>query len=435
VLQTIHQDGYLIEGAADGFLTTPAAAVDLCRRVGLESQLIGPDAAHRQALVVHRGKLQPIPQGFVVMAPSKLRPLLTTPILSWRGKLRAASELMVPRGKADVDESLESFVCRRFGRELFERLVQPLMGGIYTADPARLSIDATMPRFRKMEREHGSLLRAMLRNRQPAPATSGARYGQFATLQAGMAALVEALTNRLPPDAVRLQSPLQRMTPLERGGWRLEVGGVDPQSLTVDGLIVAGPAHQAAKLIAGVDDVAAAELKQIEYASCAVVSLGYSRSQIGHPLDAFGFVVPLVEERTILSCSFSSVKYPGRAPAESVLLRVFVGGACQSGLLQLTDQQITELAEREVGQLLQIRGEPRITRLVRQHRAMPQYHVGHVVRVASIEDRLKRFPTLALAGSALHGVGVPGCIQTGEAAANRVVENLAKHPQPQLQSL
>jgi oxygen-dependent protoporphyrinogen oxidase len=428
VLETQHCDGFLIEAAADNFLTTPPAAVDLCRALGIDDGLISTNSQHRQTFVIRRGRLQPIPLGFLVMAPSRIRPMLRTRVLSARGKLRVGLECLVPRRTSHDDESLASFVRRRFGREMFERLVQPLVGGIYTADPERLSIDATMPRFREMEREHGSLIRATLRQRRMHAAENccGARYGQFAALRRGMSTLVNALAERLPHGSVRLAAPVDAIEPLVDGGWFVLVGGAHPHRLKVDGVILATPAHRTASILATLDSAAANNLAQIEYASCAVISLGYRRDQIRHPLNGFGLVVPLVEQRSVLSCSFSSVKYEARAPEDSVLLRVYMGGVCQSGLLHLPDDQLVQLAEREVADLLQIRGEPVIRHLTRQRRAMPQYHVGHRDLVAKINERLTRFSTLALAGSAYGGVGVPACIQSGKDAAERVLSRLTK---------
>jgi oxygen-dependent protoporphyrinogen oxidase len=426
VLETTHRDGFLIEAAADNFLTTPPFAVELCRAAGIEGSLIGTDAEHRQTFVVRRGRLQPIPPGFVVMSPSRIGPMLRTPVLSLRGKLRVGMEYFISPKAGNEDESLASFVRRRFGREMFERLVQPLVGGIYAADSERLSIAATMPRFREMEQEHGSLIRAALKQRRTqSPETgSGARYGHFATLRRGISALVAALAERLPPAAACCASPVHDLVPLGGDRWSLSIGGERPRRLEVDAVIVATPAHVAARLLARLDSAAADDLAQIEYSSCAVVSLGYRRDQIKHPLNGFGFVVPLIEERTILSCSFASVKYEGRAPAGHVLLRVFIGGACQRGLLRLPADQLMQLAEREVADLLNIEGKPMLREMARHHRAMPQYHVGHRDRVAAITRRLARFPTLALAGNAYEGVGIPACVQSGAAAANRILPRL-----------
>jgi oxygen-dependent protoporphyrinogen oxidase len=203
--------------------------------------------------------------------------------------------------------------------------------------------------------------------------------------------------------------------------------------MVVDGVILATPAPHAANLLQEFDQPLAEDLQQIEYASCAVVSLGYRREQIGNALDGFGFVVPLVENRLILSCSYSSVKYAGRAPDDCVLLRVFIGGACQSGLLQLPREQLMELAQREVASLLQIRGEPMLQYIVRQKRAMPQYQIGHCERVRRIESRLAHFPSFAIASNSLHGVGVPACIAGGERAAEQINRCLLEinHPSSQ----
>ncbi len=434
VIRTTKKDGFLVESAADNFITTSPVAINLCQRLGLGAELIGTNPQGRGAMVVCRGKLEPIPSGFLVMAPSRIWPILTTRILSTMGKLRAGLEVFIPKRRQRGDESLKAFVCRRFGYELFERLVQPLVGGIYTADPSRLSVAATMPRFPEMEQKHGSLLRAMMRQRREAghakPENSGgARYSQFMTLRGGMSTLTDALANSLPAGTIQLDSPVCAIVPSENGRWSLRIAKGDQKWLEVDAVIVASPANHAANMLATTDSLISETLGQIEYASCAVVSLAYRREQIQHKLNTFGFVVPLAEQRLILSCSFSSLKYPDRAPDESVLMRVFIGGACQSGLLQLPREQLIQLAERELADLLGISQPPLFRDLTMHVQAMPQYHVGHCERVASIERRLASHPTLALAGSALRGVGVPGCIESGEKAAERVVNALAAKQQ------
>ncbi len=429
VIKTKKKEGFLVESAADNFITTSPIAIDLCRQLGLEEELIETNAQGRGAMVLCKGRLEPIPAGFLVMAPSRIWPILTTRILSTIGKLRAGIEYFIPSRKQPGDESLKSFVCRRFGSEMFERLVQPLVGGIYTADPSRLSIAATMPRFPQMERDHGSLLRAMLHQRgkqdKPKPESGGgARYSQFMTLRGGMSTLVDALAKSLPENSIRLNAPVCAIVPKDDGRWTIRVAKGNPQWLDVDGVIVAAPANHAAAMLATTDPLMAETLSQIEYASCAVVSLGYRRDQIKHPLGSFGFVVPIVERRLILSCSFSSLKYPDRAPAEHVLMRVFIGGACQSGLLRLPREQLIQLAEQELAELLGIKGSPVLRELTMQSGAMPQYHVGHCERVDFLDQQLARHPSLALAGSALRSVGVPGCIESGQKAAARVAAAL-----------
>ncbi len=428
VIQTTKQDGFLLESAADNFITTSPAAVNLCRRLGIDKDLIYTNPAARRAMVVSKSKLEPIPAGFLVMAPSRIWPLLSTRVLSPMGKLRAGLEYFVPRKKRNDDESLRSFVCRRFGREMFERLVQPLVGAIYTADPRRLSVAATMPRFVEMEREYGSLIRAMLRRRRARgnkfEQDEGVCYSQFMTLRGGMSTLIDALAARLPAESIRVNSPACSVVH-SGDDWSIRMGRGEQPWIKADGVIVAAPASRSSGMLTTVDPRMAQELGNIEFASCAVVSLAYSREQVGHRLGSFGFVVPQVEHRHILSCSFSSLKYEGRAPEGMVLMRVFVGGAVQRGLMRLSDHELTELAHWELARLLDIKGEPLMRQMTRQLNAMPQYNVGHCERVATIERRLQQFPTLALAGNSLSSFGVPGCIASGESAAQRIVSALA----------
>ncbi len=425
VIKTTCKEGFLIEGAADNFITTSPIAIELCKDLGLGDELIQTNSGGGGAMVVRRGKLEPIPTGFMVMAPTRLWPILATKILSPMGKLRSGMEVFVPRKKQSDDESLQSFICRRFGTEMFERLVQPLVGGIYTADPKRLSVAATMPRFLDMEREYGSLIRGMLAGRRKqkhnAEKRGGARYSQFMTLRGGMSRLIDALGENLPTDNVRLNSRVSDLSK-DRNGWQLRTE--DGQTSQADAVIVASPANHAGEMLRGVDAKMARRLGNIQYASCAVVSLAFRRDQIKTVMNSFGFVVPHIENRMILSCSFSSEKYDGRAPEGTVLMRVFIGGAMQPGLLRMPDQQLIELAHWELAKLMDIQGEPLLRHLTRQSHAMPQYHVGHKQRIAEINERLEHHPTLALAGSSLSGVGVPGCIESGQKAAARVLEGL-----------
>ncbi len=428
VLCSEHRDGFLLEHGADNFITTPPWGVEFCQRLGIEQDLIETNSKHRRAFVVRKGKLRVIPAGFVVMAPSRIWPIVSTSILSLRGKLRMSCELLIPRHEADENESLANFVRRRFGKEVYERLVQPLIAGIYTGDPERLSLDATMPRFLQMERDHGSLIRAMWKQRQAQRTypqqSSGARYSQFVAPRHGMSSFVQAIIERLGDTKVLLESPVQRIIPL-RQGWQLTIGSKNCQTLDVDGLILAMPAHQNSTLLQSVDTLLANEFGKIRYGSCALVSLGFRREQIGHALDGFGFVVPAIEGRRILSASFSSIKYLGRAPKGHVLLRAFVGGASQSELVDWDDQRLEKMVQEELSDLLAIRGKPILCHIVRQRQAMPQYYVGHEQIVRRIQERVATLPNLALAGNALHGIGIPNCIHSGEQAAESLLTKLA----------
>lgn len=428
VLSTRQADGFLVESAADSFLTTPESADELCRRLGLETELIETPKDLRRASVVSKGRLRPIPNGFLTMAPSRIWPVISSPILSPIGKLRLMLEWFIPRSRSGEDESLAHFATRRFGREVYRKLIQPLAAGIYSANPDLLSVAATMPRFLQMEQQCGSLIRAMMRtpSRTSGQVESGARYGQFVSLKRGMGSLITAVSNRLPSDSVCLGSQVRRMIPLPRSRWRLFSEGQTVSSMDVDAVIVATPASHAAGILASVSPPVSRELRQMGGSSCAVLAMAFRTDQIRRPLDGFGFVVPLVERRRILSCSFSSIKYEGRAPAGYELFRIFMGGECQPEVLALSDEELLEIARRELSSLLQVHGNPAFTHVIRHSLVMPQYHVGHLDRVARIEKLLSRFPTVKLIGSSLRGGGIPGCVASGESAAQDIISALAK---------
>lgn len=435
VLDTVCRDGFLIERSADNFLTTPPGAVELCHQVSIADQLLQTDEARRRAMVVRNGRLVPIPRGFYLMSPRKLWPVLTSSVLSLRGKLRLLAEPWIKSTAAD-DESVASFARRRLGPEAFERLVQPLVAGIYTADPEQLSMAATMPQFWACEQEKRSL-RALRTDRFSDQSNAddgthphtidatGARYALFAAPKNGMSSIVEAIASHVSSDSIHLNTPITSVHH-ESAGWNLNVKSSTPDSplripdSRFDALILALPAHAAASLLTSCDPALAAELAAIPYAGCAVVSLGFERKQIAHPLDAFGFVVPQVERRRIIAASFASLKFPGRAPEGCVLIRVFIGGALQPELAELPDSDLRRIALEELRDLLHIAGEPLLADTARWPASMPQYHVGHLERIARIEQLAAGHATLALAGNAYHGVGIPQCIASGQQAAERI---------------
>jgi len=429
VLRTVRKDGFLIEESADSFLSALPNGLGLCRRLGLEGEIIPTNPDRRRAFVVARGRLEPIPDGLMIMAPTRLWPMMTTPILGPWDKLRMGLELLVPRGD-EADESLASFARRRFGRGAYERLIQPLVGGMYTGDPELLSVQATMPRFQEMERSHGSLIRASLQARAAAGKSgqvgSGARYGLFVGLREGMSSLINALVRTLPEGTVRCGVQVERLVPGRDGRWRVECANAGLLTvIEADAVIVATPAGVAGRLLAAVDGALSASLGRITSTSCAIVSLGYRQDQIAHALDGFGFVVPRIENRDILSGSFSSVKFPGRCPEGTVLLRAFLGGAFRPDVLDQGDEALSGLAVQEFSTLLGIQGEPIVQHVSRWPKVMPQYELGHLQLVQSIESGIAAHHGLALAGNAYRGVGVPQCIQSGEQAAERIARTLA----------
>jgi oxygen-dependent protoporphyrinogen oxidase len=424
ILQTSRRDGWLIERSADMFSTREPWALDLCRRLGIADELIETDARYRRAYVVRRGRLLPVPEGFTLMSPAKVWPVVTTPLLSPLGKLRLAWECFTPPRRDEADESLQSFVVRRFGREAFDRLVQPLIGGIYTADPAKLSVQATLPQFVELERRHGSLIRGMRRSEIRGQRTevpeqgAGARYGQFVAPRDGMQRLVEAIAARLPPEVARLNAPVER---IECGPqWRVWLRGA-PLPEQFDELILAAGGAVSSRLLQGIDPPLAELIGRIPHAGCSVGVLGVRRQQLARQLAGFGFVVPAIENRQIIAGSLASLKFPGRAPEGKMLLRVFVGGALQPELGELPDDEIRRIVLAELRELLGLEGEPEFFEVARWPGMMPQYHVGHLELVRQIETRAAAIGHFALAGNAYRGVGVPFCINSGEQAAERVL--------------
>ncbi len=446
VISTLHRDGFQVERSSDNFITTIPWGVNLCKRLGLAEQLVQTNPAYRRTFVVHAGRLYRLPEGFLMMAPTRIWPLAVTPLLSPLGKLRAAMEYFIPARKDPADESMAAFVRRRLGREVFDRLVEPLVSAVYAADMEKLSVLATLPRFREMEVQYGSLIRAMRRQKKFSPhagSESGARYSMFVTLRDGLQSLVDALAARLPAGSIRLNAPVERLERTENS-WRIWTRSTHPNPLRAstggwsgegtfdnlpkeegmfefDALIIATPSWMTAKLLHPIDADLAGDLAAISHQGTAIVSLGYDVRQVGHPLDGMGAVVPAIERSPILAISFSSRKYAHRALETKTLLRVFVGGARHPELAEMPDDQLLPLVRRHTEKLLHIQGDPVFFDIAHWPGTMPQYHVGHKDRVARIEARAASLPHLQLAGNAFHGVGIPDCIHTGELAAERIL--------------
>lgn len=426
VLQTVDRDGYLIERSADNFLTKLPWASELCQQLGIGDELLPTDKSRRRALVVNRGRVVRTPEGFVVMSPKAMWPMLRSDILSLRGKLRLCCEPFIKRKKTDDDESVASFATRRFGKEVFERLVQPLLAGIYTADPEKLSLAATMPQFVEQEQQYGSLWRAARAEARKQPndsagSESGARYGLFVAPRNGMKQMVAAVAAKLPAEAIRLNSPIGHLREDDQQGWLV----ADDEGAVLgnfDSVILTTPAHHAAKLVGSIDNHLASDLAGIEYAGASIVCLGYRQEQVKQSLEGFGFVVPAIEGRQIIAASFSSLKFPGRSPDGKLLVRVFLGGALQPELTGLPDDELITIAKRELSELVGISGEPGLTEIARWPKAMPQYHVGHLARVERIETASAKHRGLEIAGAAYRGVGIPQCVHSGEQAADRVLQ-------------
>jgi len=434
LIETTYCDDFLIEGGPDSFITDKPWALSLARQLGLEPYMVATQEQNRRAYVVRGGRLVEIPPGFLLLGPARLGPLLASPILSPLGKLRAGCDLLLPRGWAGADESVASFVMRRFGREALERLAQPLVSAIYGVEPERLSLKATFPRFRELEQTYRSVilgLGALARARSNRVGdVSGARLGLFVSFQRGMATMVEALA-RAVADCARLNARAVALVP--RGNrWEIEL---DPlaeagagQRIAADAVVIATPAYEAARLLKAHAPRAAQLLDQIEYGRAALVTFAYRAADTPIALRGSGFVVPRLESRRIAACTFSSLKFPARAPADYLLARVFMGSGAE--VAALSDAEMARAAREELERLLAVRAAPQLCHVKRHERAMPRYVVGHQERVEAIEAYVEALGGLSLCGAAYRGVGIPDCVRSGQAAARSATDFLFGREQP-----
>ena len=409
VVRTDSIDGFLVEGGPDSFLSRKPRGVGLCEELGLDDELVGRRPENARSFVRIGRELHPLPEGLTGMIPTNLDALEDSSLLSTEGKRRLAAEAGLPPEPTGGDESIASFVTRRLGREAYERLVEPLTTGIYGVDGDRLSLQATFPQLRALELEHGSLLRGLA-----AQAPAATTRPPFLSLRGGMEELVHGVAGSLRRTTVRLGAAAVSV----RERYAVELDGGD--SIEADGVVLATPAFATAELLSGLDPELADTLAEIPYSSSAIVTLGYRRDDVPHPLDGYGYVVPSSEETSVLACTWTSSKWEGRAPDDRALLRVFLG----RHELSQDDGDLVRLARDEVG-ILGIGAEPVLTRTQRWPRAMPQYVLGHPERLARIDAALERHPGLALAGAAYRGVGIPDCIHSGEEAARAIASSLA----------
>lgn len=418
VVHTDYRDGFVVEQSADSILREPSYAIDLANELGLETEIIGTNPDFRGAYVVRHDRLHRIPAEFRLIGPAQWWPLITSSLLSWPGKLRACLEPWVPVRQDQADESFQDFVTRRYGHELFEYLAQPLVSGIYNVDPAELSMQATLSRFVELERKYGSVSRGLKHMAARLhEGDAGIRYGLFFSFRRGLQTLVDTLSTRLG-EALTLNATV---TSLEHraAGYVVHVKGGG--SVAADAVILALGADAAASLVGEFAPELAAGLSKLTYGSSAVVSLAFDTAQLGHPLDAFGIVVPRHEGRASLAVTFSSVKYLGRAPQGKSLVRVYFGeSAAFPHTLGLSDTELAELAHKELDALVGVKGHALWNRVHRLSVAIPQYKLGHVQRIQGIEHELQSYPDLALAGNYLHGIGIPHVVHSAEQAAQRV---------------
>jgi oxygen-dependent protoporphyrinogen oxidase len=415
---------FIIEGGPDTFLATKPWGVALCKELGLGDRLHGTNPHKKNTYVLNRNRLLPLPDGLALMIPTNIEAILKSRLVSWFSKARMGLDFILPAKAVNGDESLGTFVSRRLGREAYENLIEPLMSGIYAGDGDQLSLASTFPYLRDLELKYGSLARGALRMRAQSNGKSvqGSRSA-FLTPTTGLAEIVEKLVEHLTGSGVhmRLNAKAARLTDYDL---RYQVQLSPHESLEADSVILATPAFVSGALLASLDPALASELQGIPYTSTATVSLAYRLGDVPRELDGYGYVIPRREGRRALACTWTSTKFPHRAPEGYALIRVFVGRAGQD--IPWTEPELLELAKEELGLTLGITAEPLLHRVFLWEKAMPQYNLGHPEILQRIESALEKHPGLALAGNGYRGIGIPDCIHSGELAVTKILSHRAE---------
>ncbi len=433
VMVTEHLDECLIEAGPDSFLSEKTYGADFCRTFGLGDQIIGSNDGERKTYIVVNNRLIAMPDGLMFMVPTKILPTVTTPLFTWGTKIKMGLEFFSKPPVTNGDETVGDMVRRHYGQEVVERLADPLLSGVYGGDADSLSVQAVLPRFADMESKYGSLSRGMLAARKKMAEMvkkAGPNYTPrplFSSLKNGMQQLVDAVADYLPKERIRLGVGVDETT-RNATGWTVTVNGSQQH---FEAIIIATPAHAAGTLLGIVDPSLAAELDGVSYSSSITVAATYNRSDLAHMPPGFGFLVPKTEGRRVRALTFVHNKFPHRAPADKGIIRVFLGGLSDQGILSLSDDEILSVVRRELREIIRLDAQPRVERVYRWNKAMAQYGPGHLDRVKRIRQRVASIEGLALAGNAFQGIGVPDCIASGLNAANSILEQLGL-PKPNL---
>jgi oxygen-dependent protoporphyrinogen oxidase len=415
---------FIIEGGPDTFLATKPWGVALCKELGISDRLHGTNPYKKNTYVLNHNRLLPLPDGLAMMIPTNIEAILRSRLVSWFGKARMGLDFLLPAKALNGDESLGTFVSRRLGREAYENLIEPLMSGIYAGDGDALSLASTFPYLRDLELKYGSLARGALAMRRSMSANGQKVQGSrsaFLTPTTGLAEIVEALVESLKSNGVdlKLNSKVQDIQPGDLATWNLQLD--NHQILTADGIIIAAPTFAAAEFLAPLDPSLASDLQSIPYISTATVSLAYRQNNLPRELDGYGYVIPRREGRRALACTWTSTKFPHRAPEGYALVRIFVGRAGQD--IPWSESELLELAKEELKLTLNITSQPLLQRVFMWDKAMPQYNLGHPEILKRIDTALEKYPGLALAGNGYRGIGIPDCIHSGELAVKKILEN------------
>lgn len=408
VIETRTWDGCTIDCGPDSFISAKPEALALIKELGMENELIGSNDHQRTTYIQKRGRLVALPDGVMMIVPSKIMPMVKSPLLSWATKIRMGFELLRrPPAAPAPDRSVADFVVDHFGRETLDYLAEPLLSGVYGGDPAELSVASVLPRFVDMETKHGSLGRAVMTAKRPPGGGS-----LFRSLKPGLGVLIDKL-------AGGLRIVHQRVERIEKnGGFRVCAGG---DWIDADDVILACPSWSAAGLLGNLDPILTQRLNEIPYSSSLTVSFIYDAAKFDGRRAGFGFLVPKRERKRVAAATFVGTKFPFRAPENRIILRVFMGGTSDEAILSESDENVIAIAREELRSILKLTTAPLTQFISRWPRSMAQYTVGHSKRIAEIKTRTAAIPGLHLAGNGYDGIGLPDCIRTGRAAAKKIV--------------
>lgn len=434
IVDTEHGE-FIVDGGPDSFLTMKPALHRIAKTVGMDDQKMPTDDSRKKTLILKDGRLYPMPDGVMQFAPTKFLPFATTGLFSWPGKIRAGMDLLVPKKQLAPgefnDETLEHFIVRRMGKEILDRLAEPLVGGVHGSDPAQMSLAATFPNLLEMEQKYGCMIKGFLAQRK---ATEEMRRKNppdpknprtfFTAFKRGMHTLTDAMAAYAGADKIHTGAEVVSVRSSGAGVWTVALA--DGTEYEGDAVVLATESWAAEPLMRAIDVPVADALKAIPASSSATVSLAFDEDEIGIDMNAFGVLCPALEKSSLLAATYSSTKWPGRAPKGKVLIRGFVGGPQNQAVMTKSDEEITELAEAELRRILGIspKAEKLFSRFYRWTLGMPQYTMGHLDRVAQIEERCGEISGLALAGGSYRGVGLPNCVESGEAAVTKVLADL-----------
>jgi oxygen-dependent protoporphyrinogen oxidase len=423
-IRTLHRDGFVIERGPDSFLARKLPVLTLTRELGLEGELTATNPEAKTNYILYQGRLHKMPLGFVLGIPTEITPFIKTGLISPIGKVRAAMDLWLPKKKGMEDESLGGFIQRRLGREVLERITEPLLAGIYAGDTRVLSLKATFPQFFELEQKHRSLILGMVAGKKKMRKIEGlpeiAKRSMFLTYKKGLVTLVEHLTKSLQSIRIISGHGVEEVTRSEQGyALRLDEGS----QLQADGIIMTLPTFQTAKLLPDVSTIK--WLEQISYVSVANVVMAFDKKDVSFPLDGSGFVVPQEEGRTITACTWTSSKWLHTAPKGKILLRCYVGRAGSQEWVYLTDQQLLFKVCRDLEDIMGITAEPIFYEITRNYQSMPQYPVNHIEQLRKLREELTiEKPGIFLCGAGYQGIGIPDCIQQGKNAAEQMMDYL-----------